>query len=90
MLYITPSIILETGTKLSFPVTSLSREIVNFILYLSAPGAEVFGTAPWLSNSPASSDAETTSSTTLNPKISSSIVSLYLDITFDWSSVIVT
>ena len=60
----------------------LLKSISRSILYLSAPGDDVFGKAPELSYSEISSAAVTMDSVTLNP-ISSVTISLYLETSFD-------
>ena len=77
---------MATCIKFSSDAISFSSAIVNWILYLSAPGAVKFGVAPWLSNNVVSSTAVTTDSTALKPTLVVT-VSVYFEIIFDWSSV---
>ena len=83
---ITPFWTTATNIKFSSESMSVCSAMVSCILYLSAPGADISGTAPWLSNKSLSSVVVTMSSTTLNPKFVSTL-SEYFDIIFDWSSV---
>ena len=72
------------ATDINLPVAPMNEESScvhksSLIRYLSAPGAEVLGAAPWLSNSAVSSTAVTTDSTALKP-MSTLAVSVYFEI----------